>query len=265
MNRIFRKVNRFTRLWGLDFSKFTTAAKDLPYYLRCLRVYRSQPGAGPARFKFGRLSPCFGDRFTKSGVARGQYFHQDLLVARRVFLNQPVRHVDIGSRIDGFVAHLASFRQVEVLDIRELEALIPNVSYTQCDIMGALPPSLSNYCDSISCLHALEHFGLGRYGDPVRYDGYEVGFRNIHKILQPGGKFYFSVPIGPQRVEFNAHRVFALDFLVPWVESLYRIDRFSYVDDRGDLHEDAPLPAAARKDNYGCNYGCGIFELAKLS
>ena len=31
------------------------------------------------------------------------------------------RHVDIGSRLDGFVAHVASFREIEVLDIRPLK------------------------------------------------------------------------------------------------------------------------------------------------
>mgnify|MGYP006185842181 CR=1 FL=1 len=32
--------------------------------------------------------------------------------------------------------------------------------------------TLLNYCDSLSCLHALEHFGLGRYNDPIQFDGY---------------------------------------------------------------------------------------------
>jgi hypothetical protein len=31
------------------------------------------------------------------------------------------------------------------------------------------------YCDSLSCLHALEHFGLGRYGDPIDPRGHEKG------------------------------------------------------------------------------------------
>jgi hypothetical protein len=30
----------------------------------------------------------------------------------------PVRHIDIGSRIDGFVANVAAFRKIEVLDVR---------------------------------------------------------------------------------------------------------------------------------------------------
>ena len=67
---------------------------------------------------------------------------------------------------------------------------------------------LGDYCDSLSCLHALEHFGLGRYGDPVDPKGYESGLRNMSRILRKGGYFYLSVPIGMERVEFNANRVF---------------------------------------------------------
>ena len=45
---------------------------------------------------------------------------------------------------------------------------------------------LTDYCDSVSCLHALEHFGLGRYGDPVDPDGHLKGFRNLRRIVQGG-------------------------------------------------------------------------------
>jgi hypothetical protein len=55
-----------------------------------------------------------------AGVAKGHYFHQDLLVAKYIFEAKPERHIDVGSRVDGFVAHVASFREIEVLDVRPL-------------------------------------------------------------------------------------------------------------------------------------------------
>ena len=67
---------------------------------------------------------------------------------------------------------------------------------------------MADYCDSLSCLHALEHFGLGRYGDPVDPGGFEHGFVNMAALLKENGVFYLSVPIGIDRVEFNANRVF---------------------------------------------------------
>jgi Caenorhabditis protein of unknown function, DUF268 len=93
---------------------------------------------------------------------------------------EPLR---IGSRIDGFVAHVALFREIEVLDIRPMREQIPNIVFRQVDFMREDQP-LADYCDSVSCLHALEHFGLGRYGDPVDRDGHLRGFRNLRRILQ---------------------------------------------------------------------------------
>lgn len=130
--------------------------------------------------------------------------------------------------------------------------------------MAPLHESLHEYCDSLSSLHAIEHFGLGRYGDPVRYDGYLLGLGNMYNLLRKGGKFYISAPIGPQRIEFNAHRVFAISHLLDFFTGKFQLDAFSYVDDNGDLHENAVLPESEVRRNFGCRFGCGIFELTKL-
>lgn len=90
---------------------------------------------------------------------------------------------------------------------------------------------MHSYCDSISCLHVLEHFGLGRYGDPVDVNGHFLGLENIYKILKKGGTFYFSVPIGIQKTYFNAHRVFSVDMLTEYFLTKYTIESFSYIDD----------------------------------
>ena len=79
-----------------------------------------------------------------------------------------------------------------------------------------------------------------------------------------GGKFYFSVPIGEQRIEFNAHRVFSLPYLLKMMEGRYRLDAFSYVNDDGDLVRDHEKTPEAFGKNFSCHYGCGIFELTRL-
>ena len=132
------------------------------------------------------------------------------MVARLIFEAKPEKHVDIGSRLDGFVAHVASFREIEVFDIRPMTTTIPGVVFRQVNLMQ--PDDLlhfgNRYCDSLSCLHALEHFGLGRYSDPVNPQGYAQGFSNMADLLKQGGVFYLSTPIGKERVEFNANWVF---------------------------------------------------------
>jgi len=157
----------------------------------------------------GRLNikPCLHDWYEESGNIRNEYFWQDLLVAKDIFSSMPEKHVDIGSRIDGFIAHIASFREIEIFDIRPITAHIPGVIFKQADLMNP-EYNLIDYCDSLSCLHTLEHFGLGRYGDPVDPLGFKQGFTNMASSLKKGGIFYLSVPIGIERVEFNANRVF---------------------------------------------------------
>ncbi|NBO71838.1 MAG: DUF268 domain-containing protein [Bacteroidetes bacterium] len=193
---------------------------------------------------------------------KGHYFHQDLFIARKIHEAAPQKHVDIGSRTDGFIAHVASFRTIELLDIRPIESNVKNITFRQANLME-LPDDLINSTDSISSLHAIEHFGLGRYGDPIDYWGYKKALKNITAILKQGGTFYFSVPIGPQRIEFNAHRVFSIDYLMQLLNADYSIISFSYVDEEGDFYEDIILDDAMIASNCNCTYGCGIFILRK--
>ena len=109
--------------------------------------------------------------------------------------------------MDGFVAHVATFRPIEILDIRPCRSFHPNAIFQVADLSD-LATGPRSCCDSASCLHALEHFGLGRYGDPVGADHWKSGLTALSLMLESGGWLYLSVPIGRQRVEFNAHRVF---------------------------------------------------------
>jgi hypothetical protein len=264
MTRLLQRAYVLLLMFGIDPRRTIRTIRGLPFFFRDLQTLKSQRQSAARGFPFGKLYPCLEDRFSESGEAKGHYFHQDLLVARRIHLNNPSIHVDVGSSVAGFVAHVASFRPISVFDIRPLSSAIPNVRFVQADLMAPVSDKLVNYCDSLSCLHALEHFGLGRYGDPVTYDGYLVGLDNLHGLLKKGGKLYLSVPIGPQRVEFNAHRVFSVSYLLQCFADKYHVDQFSFVDDQGDLHENIPITDANAQNNFGCVYGCGIFEMTKL-
>jgi len=263
MKTLARRIHNTLSVFGIDLVTTMRSLRGIPAYRRALRLLRRQEAFAEQPFAFGTPRPCLGEDSADSGVASGHYFHQDLLVARKVFSKAPVTHVDVGSRVDGFVAHVAAFREIRVLDIRPLADNVPNVIFMQADLMAPLPDEFVGCCDSLSCLHALEHFGLGRYGDPVDYDGHLRGLDALHPILRSGGTLYLSVPIGPQRIEFNAHRVFSVDYLLRLLADHYRLDRFSYVDDRGDLHEDVDMTEAGIARSFGCHYGCGVFEMTK--
>ena len=246
---------------GINPIAFYKFVLGLPSFLNDYQKFKRQL-IDKSEFPFSTFYPIMLNKSTSSGKMQGAYFHQDLLVARMIYERNPLKHVDIGSRIDGFVAHVAVFREIEIYDIRKQTSTIKNIICSQADFMQ-LPDDLKAYCDSISSLHAIEHFGLGRYGDPIDPYGHIKGIESIYKMLKPGGTFYFSVPMGKQRIEFNAHRIFSLSYLLKILDDKFIVESFNYVNDEGDLFEDIELQDDNIGKNCGCNYGFAIFRLKK--
>jgi hypothetical protein len=205
--------------------------------------------------------PCLHDKDDDAWVCKWHYFHQDLLVASEIFKDNPEKHVDIASRIDWFIAHLATFREVEVLDIREIDSKVKNIKFKQADLMN-IWDDLKDYTPSISCLHAIEHFWLWRYWDSIDINWHIKGLDNIYMMLKKWGTLYFSTPIWKQRIEFNAHRVFSVKYLCDYFKDKYEIEKFAYVDDNGDLHENIDVEKWF-KDSFWLIYWCWIFKLIK--
>lgn len=234
-----------------------------PKFVADFFVFRKQMRDNKSLFSFGRLYPILNDLNEENGTMDRIYFQQDLYVAQEIFKMNPARHVDVGSSVAGFVGHVASFREIEVFDVRPLALEMRNLQFKKRDFMAELTDELIECTDSLSCLHALEHFGLGRYGDPVDVNGHEKGFENLARMVKKEGMLYLSVPLGPLRVEFNAHRVFSADYLFNMVKKHFDVKAFTYISDNKKIHIDVPTDAESIKRNFGCKYGCAIFCLKK--
>jgi hypothetical protein len=185
-------------------------------------------------------------------------------MAQKIFEVMPKEHYDVGSRIDGFIAHLAVFLPVQVFDIRNLTTSAKNISFTQLDIMDAEAVSQIPKVRSLSCLHTIEHFGLGRYGDQIDFDGWYIGLKNLVSLLEVGGLFYLSTPISyDQRIEFNAHRVFDPLYLSNILLEDFDILEMAMVGDDGELY--VPVNFAKTNDDSAIldRYGCGLWVLRK--
>ena len=255
-----KTLRAFQKAIHIDFRGTARAARRFPAFLadfrRFSRDLSSLGEAWPTEPSF----PCLRDAGDVGGTASGHYFHQDLHVAQRVFALKPEKHIDVGSRVDGFVAHVASFRTIDVLDIRPIRSNgVSAIQFRQADLMQ-LPEDLRGSTDSVSCLHALEHFGLGRYGDPIDPAGYVKGFRSLEAMLKPDGRLHLSVPVGRQRIEFNAHRIFDPNTVLSLAGPKLTCEMFSFVDDRGDFHRNVGASDAILRGVAQLNYGCGIFE-----
>ena len=176
----------------------------------------------------------------------------DFQIAEKLECHNPIRYTDNGDIL-----------AIAVVLREGIRSAVWNQEGFAADITQ-LPPSMWGVADSVSCLHALEHFGLGRYGDPIMPDGYVQGLRALWSLLAPGGVLYLSVPMGRQRIEFNAHRVFALQTILDLIAGLFDVSNFSYIDDGGRLHENTSLCDEGQVSaSFGLEYGCAIFELSR--
>ena len=196
-----RRFLSVLRQFGLDPLATYRAVRGIPRFLSNYFFYSVKAKKLP-----NKLSPFTRDFFDSAGSSDGHYFWQDLICAQWINSNSPLEHFDIGSRIDGFIAHLVSFRKVVMLDIREVDSKIKNLEIIQGNAQESLL-NLNRKFESVSSLHSIEHFGLGRYGDTIDPHGHEKGLRNISELVKDHGILYVSFPIGESSVEFNAQRI----------------------------------------------------------
>lgn len=220
-------IRALLRNCGFDRRRAGCALRGLLRYTRDRKAF--EKAAREAGWSWGRELPILTEWEDPSGTL-GPYFFQDHLVARWILDAAPSRHIDVGSRLDGFVGHLALSRAVDVIDIRPSPLEIPNVRFHQLDLMQELPAAWRSCTDSLSCLHTIEHFGLGRYGDPLDVHGHLKGLDRLKRMVRGGGMLYLSTPVGIERVEFNAHRVFAPRTLCSWFDDDWSIERCAVID-----------------------------------
>ncbi len=258
LNYILRVIYHLISEFGFKPLNILHFLKGTPIYIyQSIQFYLLSKNSELA-LPISTTFPCITDRYQDAGNIDNHYFIQDLWAARKVYQNNPKHHIDVGSRIDGFVAHVLTFRDIEVLDVRSITSNVRGMTFRQADLMQteSLPEDI---CDSVSCLHALEHFGLGRYGDPIDPEGHIKGFKSLTKILKPGGKLLLSVPIGKERVEFNAHRVFSINNMLDLSKNNFQLISFSCIDDEGNFHENVNIDI-----DFKIYYGCGLFEFIKI-
>lgn len=247
------------RTFGIDAKRAVRSAKGIPRYLSMARDLRK---AGTPGFAWAKTLPIL-DEWGESNGSLGAYFFQDQLVARWIYEAAPERHFDVGSRIDGFIGSLSVFREVDAIDLRPQPVPVRNVRFHELDLMRELPPEWIGKTESLSCLHTIEHFGLGRYGDTIDPDGHLKGLSQLKKMVAPGGLIYLSTPIGPQRIEYNAHRVFSAVTLRDWFGEGWAIERFAVISDANSVRENLDPHDPGIENHFGCHLGVGIVAARK--
>jgi hypothetical protein len=182
------------------------------------------------------------------------YAFQSAWVSHRLLGNRPARHVDISSDLR-FVMQLAAFVPVTYLEYRPLHLHLPNLTILNANI-NQLPFANCSIV-SLSCLHVIEHLGLGRYGDALDPLGYCHGLRELVRVLAAGGRLFLSVPIGCAATHFNAHRIFHPSHLPTIIPELI-LEEFSVITTDGHYFEYVTPADYASEE-----YACGLYLLRR--
>lgn len=196
--------------------------------------------------------PCLDDRTETTAFDRHYVYHTGW-AARVLAATRPALHVDISSSLY-FAAIASAFVPVDCYEFRPAKLQLDNLRMRQADLLAL--PFADASVESISCMHVVEHVGLGRYGDPLDPDGDLKAMAELSRVVAPGGSLLFVVPVGRPRVQFNAHRVYAFADVLDAFPQL-ELQQFALVPDGrsgGPLLVNPPEGLADQQE-----YGCGCF------
>jgi len=205
--------------------------------------------------EFKDVWPELNDQDSSSQTGGGQYFYQDNWALKKVFQSKVKEHFDIGSRIDGFTSQCSVFTKVNFVDFRYADYGIENMFCIEGDILAL--PFEDNSVKSLSCLHVIEHIGLGRYGDTINPNGSIKAIKELLRVLSFDGNLYLGVPIGRERVMYHAHRIFNANTIVQELNKLQLVE-FCAIDDKGAFITEANL-----NDFNESFYSLGLFHFKK--
>ena len=191
---------------------------------------------------------------TKNTQFDSHYVLHPAWAARIISRNKPQKHVDISSSIN-FATMLSAFIPTDFYEYQPSDISLSSLFCQKGDLMSLPFPDQS--VASLSCMHVVEHIGLGRYGDPYDPNGDVKAAKELSRILAPGGTLLFVVPVGMPRLCFNAHRIYSYEMIVDFFPDL-KIESFTLIDDSGRFIENCdPSLVASQK------YACGCFELKR--
>jgi hypothetical protein len=195
--------------------------------------------------------PCLGDATGATGFDR-HYIYHPAWAARILSRTRPLEHTDISSTLT-FSTLLSAFIPTRFFDYRPAPIVLDGLQAGSTDLVNLHFADES--IDSLSCMHVMEHIGLGRYGDALDPMGDRKAAGELQRVLKRGGNLLVVVPVGRPRVQFNAHRIYDHRDFRNWFDEL-ELAEFSLVPD-GDAPDGLivnPPPSLVDEQEYGC--GC---------
>lgn len=202
--------------------------------------------------------PCIKDKTITTGFDRHYVYHTSW-AARVVKEINPEYHVDISSSLY-FCGLVSAFIPVHFYDYRPADLRLTGLKTAHADLHNL--PFEKHSIKSLSCMHTLEHIGLGRYGDPIDPEGDLKAIKGLKSVLASDGSLLIVVPLGIPRIEFNAHRIYSYEQIISYfVDDSVYLHEFSFIPefekDGGLIRNANPLLAK------NAHYACGCFWFKK--
>jgi SAM-dependent methyltransferase len=184
------------------------------------------------------------------------YIYHTAWAARCLAETKPIKHIDISSSL--YLSGICSaFMDIEFYDFRPADLQLSNLKCESANLTNL--HFEANSINSLSCMHTVEHIGLGRYGDTLDVDGDLKAISELIRVLAPGGNLFFVVPVGEPTIQFNAHRIYSRDQILSYFKEL-KLEKFTLIGEQfsqGGLI-DNPSNELLQKQKYGC--GCFWFK-----
>ena len=202
--------------------------------------------------KLKDIYPCLKDKTSITPFDQ-HYIYHPAWAARVLARTKPAYHVDISSKLS-FSTIVSAFVPVRFYDYRPADMKLSGLESAFADLNGL--PFEDDSQPSISCMHTIEHIGLGRYGDVIDTKGDLKAINELKRVVKPGGDVLFVTPVGTPRIEYNAHRVYSYEQIISYFAPLQLVE-FALVPDEGGFIDNADV-SLAEKQHYGC--GCFWFK-----
>lgn len=170
----------------------------------------------------------------------------------------PREHVDISSVIY-FGAMASAFLKIKYYDYRPVNIHLSNLESSSADLTKLSFENESIV--SLSCMHTLEHIGLGRYGDKLDPSGDIKAMRELERVLKKDGNLLIVVPVGRPRILFNSHRIYSFEQIVEQFKNLELMEFSMIPDDSSNGIVKNPDVSSVKNQKYAC--GCFWFRKKK--
>lgn len=211
------------------------------------------------RFELGWKNryPCLDDNTEQTSFDR-HYIYHTAWAARILSKTKPKKHVDISSSLY-FSSIVSAFIPIDFYDYRPPQLKLSNLTVDKANLLSL--PFKDNSISSLSCMHTIEHVGLGRYGDPLDPEGDLKAIKELIRVLAPGGSFLFVVPIGRKaKIMFNAHRIYTYKQILKYFSQL-KLKQFALIPEKA---EDGGLIINPSNEILTKQfYACGCFWFTK--